>query len=162
MIVFSAKFCPNPTSLVDNPSRTINRFTLNGRETPAVSLSSFPSGGFTAASGNRIQSWIIETKTLDVVTEIGLMNAPNVVGPIRYSLYDSFDGLTEVVGNSVGQIVPIMAESIERIVITTNAPTTDGQPPRNLQLVLNGCFSGDALATKAQVESASTTVAQGM
>lgn len=157
-----ANFCPNPSNLLDNPSKTVNRFNLNGQETAGVSMSSFPVTGFTAASGNRIQSWTIETKTLDTITEIALTNSPNVVGPIRYRLFDSFDGVTEVIGATVGQVLRVNAENIERIVITTDNPTSDGQPPRNLKLTLNGCYRGDSLATKAQVESVTTTTAQGL
>ena len=155
------KSCPNPSSLVANPSSTIIKFTMNGQDTSAASLTSFPSAGFTAASGNTVLSWTIETRSLDGVTQIGLTDSPNVRGPIRYRLFDGFDTLTEVIGNNVGDILNVMAENIERIVITTDTPTNDGKPPRNVKLVLSGCFKGDGLATKAQVENADTTTVQG-
>ena len=130
--------------------------TLNGIETPASALLSFPSAGFNATSSNRIESWIIDTKTLDIVTQIGLIESPNVRGPIRYRLYDSFDTQREFVAANLGDILSIAAESIERIIITTDTVTSDGRPPRNLKLVLNGCFKGDGLVTKAQIETPAT------
>ena len=120
-------------------------------------MTSFPSAGFTATSGNTLQTWTIETRTLDAVTQIALTNSPNVKGPIRYTFYDSFDPLAEFVAANVGDIVSVMVENVERIVISTDTPTTDGQPPRGLKLVLNGCFKSNGLATKAQVENAATT-----
>jgi hypothetical protein len=135
--------------------------TLNGAETSAYGISSFPSTGFSATTGNQVQSWTIETKLIEAVTNIGLMNSPNVQGPITYSLYDGFDSLTEVVGKKVGDIVSVMAENIERIVITTNVNTTDNQPPKNLKLYLKGCFQATILLTKAQIELRDTTTTRG-
>ena len=151
------KSCPNPSDLLANPSNKVVSVNLNGKGTIGASLTSFPSAGFTATSGDRIQSWTIVTKTLDAVTSIGLSSASNVQGPIRYQLFDSFDGLTEVTGDTVGQILTVNSEFVERIVITADVPTTDGQPPRNIKLTLNGCFKEDMLRTKAQVEDADTT-----
>ena len=89
--------CPKPTSLIENPSSSIYNFKLNGQATSASSMTSFPSAGFTATSGNTLQTWTIETRTLDAVTQIALTNSPNVKGPIRYTFYDSFDPLAEFV-----------------------------------------------------------------
>jgi hypothetical protein len=157
MSIILVSSCSKPTSLIENPSSTIYNLTLNGQAASASSMTSFPSAGFTATSGNTLQTWTIETKTLDAVTEIALTNSPNLKGPIRYRFYDSFDLLADVVGANVGDIVSVMGENVERIVISTDTPTTDGQPPKGLKLVLNGCFKRNALATKAQVENAVTT-----
>ncbi|CAF4894723.1 unnamed protein product [Rotaria sp. Silwood1] len=152
--------CPNPIDLMINPTNKINSMTLNGEVISDVSSVSSLSSGLTAKSGNTLQSWTIFTKPIDGITSIGLINSPNVIGPIQYQLYDSFDTLIEAKGNYVGQIVPINAEYIERIVITTSLPTIDGQPPKNLKLILNGCFKEEQLRTKAQIENDQTTTIQ--
>ncbi|CAF4275432.1 unnamed protein product, partial [Rotaria sp. Silwood2] len=152
--------CPNPIDLMANPSNKINYMDLNGEVISDVSSISSLSTGLTAKSGNKLQSWTIFTKPIDGITSIGLINSPNIIGPIQYKLYDSFDTLIEANGSYVGQIVPINAEYIERIVVTTSLPTIDGQPPENLKLVLNGCFKEEQLRTKAQIENVETTTIQ--
>lgn len=140
----------------------MNKINLNGQDISILGLTSFPVSGFTASSGNKLQSWTISTKSIDAVTHIGLIDSNNVQGPIRYIFYDTFDSVTEVIGNNVGDIVPVMLENIERIIVASDRVTTDGQPPRNLKLVLNGCIRSIGLSTKAQIESTTTTVATGM
>lgn len=133
------------------------KFVLNGQQTLAAGLTSFPASGFTASSGNRIQSWIIETRPIDLVTHISLTESDNVRGPIRYRIYDSFDTMTEVIGPDIGAFVPVMVERVERIVISTDQMTLDGRPPRNLKLSVNGCSRENIISTKAQIESTTTT-----
>lgn len=153
--------CPNPIDLLINPSNKIISMNLNGDVISDASLLSALSPGLTAKSGNKLESWTIFTKPIDAVTSIGLINSPNVIGTIRYQLYDGFNNLVEANGNYVGQQVPVNAEYIERIVITTNMPTVDGQPPRELKLAINGCFKEEQLRTKAQIEDVPTTTIQG-
>ena len=144
-----------------NPSNKVNSINLNGEVISDVRSSLLLSSGLTAKSGNKLQSWTINTSVIDAITSIGLINSPNVRGPIHYQFYDDFDTLIEVNGNNVGQIVPVNAENIERIVITANSPTRDGRPPRNLKLTLNGCFREEQLRTKAQIESIRTSPMRG-
>jgi hypothetical protein len=134
-----------------NPADKIYSMDLNNQTIYDVTRSSLLTTGLTAKSGKKIDSWTLNTKAFDAVTLIGLTNSPNVVGKVRYQLYDGFDTLTEVTGN-VGQLIPLNAENIERIVITTSSDTNDGLPPKNLKLVLQGCFKEEQLLTKAQVE----------
>ncbi|CAF4215767.1 unnamed protein product, partial [Rotaria magnacalcarata] len=149
--------CPNPIDLMANPSSKIISMTLNGEVISDFNSISSASSGLTAKTGDKLQTWTIVTNLIDTVTSIGLVNSPNVIGPIRYQLYDNFDAVTEVSGDYAGQIIPIYAENIEQIVITTNVPTTDNQPPKNLKLSLNGCFKEEQLRTKAQVEERIST-----
>jgi hypothetical protein len=134
---------------------------LNKENIPDVSSTTLLTSGLTAKSGNTLQSWTIHTRTIDDITSIGLTNSPNVVGPIRYQLYDAFDNIIEATGDSVGQIVPLTGEYIDKIVITANQTTSNAQPPSNLKLVINGCFKEELLRTKAQIESQPTTVITG-
>ncbi|CAF1225499.1 unnamed protein product, partial [Adineta ricciae] len=154
--VATLKSCPNPTDLMTVPTNKIISMVLNGQKSTDYAALSPTSAGLTAKSGTKVQTWAIDTKTIDAVTSIGLINSPNVVGPIRYTLYDTFDGETTVIGNYVGEIIPVNMEDIQRIEITTDKATLDGQPPRNLKLVLNGCFKEESLRTKAQIEADTT------
>jgi hypothetical protein len=147
--------CTHPTDLMLHPSNKVHSMKLNGQTISNVSATSLTTTGLNATSGHSLHSWIIHTKLIDDVKSIGLTNSPNVIGPIQYYLYDSFSSVINATGDSVGQIVPVdKAEYIEKIVITAN--TTNGQPPVNLKLVLNGCFKEELLRTKAQVEQRST------
>ncbi len=152
-VFFLVVSCPNPTDLMTNPFNKINSMELNGQIINDVnSTELLLSSGLNATSGDRLLSWTINTKPINDITSIGLINSPNVQGPIRYKLYDSFDNVVETTGNSVGQIVPIKGEYIEKIVITANSRTRDGQVPYNLKVVVNGCFKEELLRTKAQLE----------
>jgi hypothetical protein len=151
--------CPNPTDLMTNPSNKIQSMELNGETISNVSSTSFLTSGLNAKPGSTLLSWTINTQKINDITSIGLTNSPNVQGPIQYQLYDNFDNVVGTTGDKVGQIVPINGEYIDKIVVTTNTPTSDGQPPRNLKLVVNGCFKEESLRTKAQVEVRPTTVA---
>ncbi len=144
-----------------HPSNKILSMVLNKENIPDVSSTTLLTSGLTAKSGNTLQSWTIHTRTIDDITSIGLTNSPNVVGPIRYQLYDAFDNIIEATGDSVGQIVPLTGEYIDKIVITANQTTSNAQPPSNLKLVINGCFKEELLRTKAQIESQPTTVITG-
>ncbi len=144
-----------------HPSNKILSMVLNKENIPDVSSTTLLTSGLTAKSGNTLQSWTINTRTIDDITSIGLTNSPNVVGPIRYQLYDAFDNIIEATGDSVGQIVPLTGEYIDKIVITANQTTSNAQPPSNLKLVINGCFKEELLRTKAQIESQPTTVITG-
>ena len=141
------------------PSNKVTSMQLNGENLAGVSSTPLLTSGLTARSGNTLQSWILNTRTINEITSIGLINSPNVVGPIRYQLFDGFDTIYEATGGSVGQIVSLKGEFIERIVISTNSITRDGRPPSNLKLVINGCFTEDLLRTKAQIENRSTVAA---
>ncbi|CAF0925338.1 unnamed protein product [Rotaria sordida] len=152
--------CPDPIDLMANPSNKINSMNLNGEDVSNVTSISSLSSGLTAKSGNTLKLLTNFTKPIEGITSIGLINSPNVVGPIRYQLYDGLGTLIEVNGTKIGEIVSINAEHIEQMVITTNLPTNDGQPPRNLKLVLNGCFNEAQLATKAQIEDNESTTIQ--
>ncbi len=144
-----------------HPSNKILSMVLNKENIPDVSSTTLLTSGLTAKSGNTLQSWTIHTRTIDDITSIGLTNSPNVVGPIRYQLYDAFDNIIEATGDSVGQIIPLTGEYIDKIVITANQTTSNAQPPSNLKLVINGCFKEELLRTKAQIESQPTTVITG-
>jgi len=134
---------------------------LNGQFIKDVNSTSLLSTGLNATSGDKLQSWTIFTNTIDDVTSIGLINPPhlssNVQGPIRYELHDTFHNVIEASGDYVGQIVPVNAEDIEKIVITTNSTTRNGQPPDNLKLVINGCLHEGAVSYKPQIEATTTT-----
>jgi hypothetical protein len=143
-----------------NPSNKILSMVLNKQNIPDVSSTTLSTTGLTAKSGNTLQ-WTINTRTIDDITSIGLINSPNVIGPINYYLYDSFDDIFQGTANSVGQIIPLKGEHIEKIVITANSTTSNGQPPAGLQVVINGCFKPELLRTKAQVENVPTTMMTG-
>ena len=138
------------------PTNKILSMELNGQRSTDYAALALTSSGLTAKTGNKLQ-WSIVTKNIKGVTSIGLTNSPNIIGPITYILYDTYDGESTFYGNYVGQIVSVNVESIEHILITTSQGTIDGQPPRNVKLVLNGCFNEEQLRTKAQIEDDSTT-----
>lgn len=142
-----------------NPSNKVTSMQLNGENLADVSSTSLLTSGLTARSDNKLQSWTIHTRTISEITSIGLINSPNVVGPIEYQLFDGFDTIYEATGNSVGQIISLKGEFIEKIVISAKSITRDGRPPSNLKLVINGCFTEDLLRTKAQIESRTTVTA---
>jgi len=142
---------------MENPSNKIISMVLNGQTIRNVDKTTLATTGLTAQSGSNLNSWTIDTQTINDIVSIGIVNSPNLVGPIRFQLYDSFSGLVEATSASVGQIVSLHGEYIEQIVITTNATTSDGQPPRDLKLKINGCFKEETLRTKAQVEERDTT-----
>jgi hypothetical protein len=127
---------------------------LNGETIKDVSSTSLLTSGLNAKSGTELQSWTIHTKLIDDITSIGLIGPTNVQGPIQYQLYDSFDNVVQAIGQAPGDIVPIKGEYIEKIVITGN--TSDNLPPKNLKVVINGCFKEELLRTKAQVEHRTT------
>jgi len=133
-----------------NPSNKVISMDLNGEFIKDVNSTSLLTSGLTAKSGTALQSWTIHTKLIDDITSIGLVGPTNVQGPIQYQLYDSFDTFVPAIGNASGDIVPIKGEYIRKIVITAN--TSDNLPPKNLKVVINGCFKEDLLRTKAQVE----------
>ena len=143
-----------------DPSNKVMSMELNRENFANVDSTTLLTTGLTARSGSTLQSWTINTRTINEITSIGLVNSPNVIGLIRYQLFDGFDTIYEATGNSVGQIVPLRGEFIERILITANSATRDGRPPANLKVVINGCFTEDLLRTKAQIESR-TTVSAG-
>ncbi|CAF3672957.1 unnamed protein product, partial [Rotaria socialis] len=149
--------CPNPIDLMANPSGKILSMTLNGEVIPDLNSISSASSGLTAKTGDKLQTWTIVTNLIDTVTSIGLVNSPNVIGPIQYKLHNTFHAVSEITGNYTGQIVPIYAKNIRQIVITTNIPTTDNQPPKNLKLILNGCFKQEQLRTIPQIEERIST-----
>jgi hypothetical protein len=136
-----------------NPSNKVLSMQLNGETISNVNSVPLLTTGLNAKSGNSLKSWVIDTQTINDITSIGLINSPNVQGPILYQLYDTFDNVVQNTSDSVGQIIPIKGENIQQIVITANTTTRDGQPPQNLKLVVNGCFREELLRTKAQIES---------
>ena len=138
-----------------DPSTKVSSMVLNKQSIPDVTTTTLATTGLTAKTGNTLQ-WTITTRTIDDVTSIGLSYSSNVVGPITYQLYDSFDNVFSGTG-TVGQIIPLKGEYIEKIVVTGNSVTSNGQPPADLKLVVNGCFKPDILRTKAQIESRDTT-----
>lgn len=143
-----------------DPSNKIMSMELNRENIVNVNPTALTTSGLTARSGSSLQSWTLITRTINEITSIGLINSPNVVAPIRYQLFDSFDTVYEATGSSVGQIVALRGEFIERIVITATSTTRDGRPPANLRLVINGCFTEDLLRTKAQIQDRTTTIAR--
>lgn len=142
---------------MDNPANKIMSMTINGKpSTEYTALSPSSSAGLAAKAGAKLVL-DITTKTLLGVTSIGLSSAANVIGTVNYKLLDTFEDPTDAQGEYVGDMKTVNAANVERIIITTNMATTDGQPPRDLRLILNGCFKEELLRTKAQVEEMPTT-----
>ncbi len=135
--------------------------TLNGQLIIGKLLSTSLSSGFKATSGNKIQLWTINTQAIDLLTSIGLYNLGNVQGSITFQLHDKRGGKTEVSGHNIGDLIPVNAENITKIVITSDTPTTDGNSPNGMKLILNGCITPTTLQTKAQVEDIDTTPIPG-
>ncbi len=135
--------CPNPTDLLTKPTNRILSMNINGQNITDINSLSPSSTGVSAKSGNNLESWIIDTKLIDSVTSIGLTNSLNVVGPIKYKLYDSFNKETTANGDSVGQIVPVNADLIQRIVISAPSQTINDSIPTNMKLHLYGCYKED-------------------
>lgn len=139
-----------------NPSNKITSMQLNGDNITNFAASSASGEGLNAKSGNKLQ-WIIKTKPIQDITSIGLIDGSNIQGQIQYEVHGDFDSIGDVTGEYVGQIVPIKGESVDTITVTTDTTTTDGLPPRNLKLIVKGCFKEELLRTKAQIEQKPTT-----
>ncbi len=113
---------------------------INGQNITDINSLAPSSTGVSAKSGSNLESWTIDTALIDSVTSIGLTNSLNVVGPIKYKLYDPFNNETSANGDSVGQIVPVNADFTQRIVISAPSQTSNGSVPTNMKLHLYGCY----------------------